>query len=126
MLTRGGIGRALALAGAVLFAAGWLAATSLFAQYVAIVGSYNATYGTLGGVAVLLVWFYLTAFILLAGAELNAVYERFTRLADRKKRVYDQDLLSLLPPETAAAGAPRARSVDVTAQGWPACPNSQG
>jgi membrane protein len=61
--------------GAVLFAAGWLAATSLFTQYVAIVGSYNATYGTLGGVAVLLVWLYLTGFILLAGAELNAVID---------------------------------------------------
>ena len=61
--------------GAVLFAAGWLAATSLFTQYVAIVGSYNATYGALGGVAVLLVWLYLTGFILLAGAELNAVID---------------------------------------------------
>jgi membrane protein len=61
--------------GAVLFAAGWLVATYLFTQYVAVFGSYNATYGTLGGVAVLLVWFYLTAFILLAGAELNAVID---------------------------------------------------
>jgi membrane protein len=61
--------------GAVLFAAGWLVATSLFTQYVAVFGSHNATYGTLGGVAVLLVWFYLTAFILLAGAELNAVID---------------------------------------------------
>ncbi len=33
----------------------------------------------------------------LAGAELDAVYQRFTRLADRKKNIYDQDLLSLLP-----------------------------
>jgi 2-isopropylmalate synthase len=32
-----------------------------------------------------------------AGAELDAVYQRFTRLADRKKNIYDQDLLSLLP-----------------------------
>ena len=61
--------------GAVLFAVAWLVATYLFTQYVVIVGSYNATYGTLGGVAVLLVWFYLTAFILLAGAELNAVID---------------------------------------------------
>ncbi len=33
-----------------------------------------------------------------AGAELDAVYQSFTRLADRKKNIYDQDLLSLLPP----------------------------
>ena len=38
----------------------------------------------------------------LAGAELNAVYARFTGLADRKKRIYDQDLISLLPVPTAA------------------------
>ncbi|MGH9508617.1 MAG: 2-isopropylmalate synthase [Terriglobales bacterium] len=34
---------------------------------------------------------------LLEGAELDAVYKRFTLLADRKKNIYDQDLLSLLP-----------------------------
>ncbi len=33
----------------------------------------------------------------LEGSELDAVYQRFTRLADRKKNIYDQDLLSLLP-----------------------------
>ena len=32
-------------------------------------------------------------------AELTEVYHRFTRLADRKKKIYDQDLLSLLVPE---------------------------
>ncbi|MCA1633706.1 MAG: 2-isopropylmalate synthase [Acidobacteria bacterium] len=37
----------------------------------------------------------------LAGAELNDVYASFTELADRKKRIYDQDLLSLLVPEAA-------------------------
>ncbi len=35
----------------------------------------------------------------LSGAELAAAYERFTELADRKKRIYDQDLLSLLALE---------------------------
>jgi 2-isopropylmalate synthase len=34
----------------------------------------------------------------LSSEELSAVYGRFTALADRKKRIYDQDLLSLLPP----------------------------
>ena len=66
--------------GAVLFAAGWLAATHLFTHYVAIFGSYNATYGTLGGVAVLLVWLYLSGFLLLAGAELNAIIDEQSRL----------------------------------------------
>jgi 2-isopropylmalate synthase len=35
----------------------------------------------------------------LSGAELDATYLSFTRLADRKKRIYDQDLLSLLSTE---------------------------
>jgi membrane protein len=59
--------------GTVLFAVGWLVTTLLFAFYVMNFGEYNATYGALGGVVVALTWFYLTAFILLLGAELNAV-----------------------------------------------------
>jgi 2-isopropylmalate synthase len=35
--------------------------------------------------------------------ELDAAYRRFTDLADRKKRIYDQDLISLLVPDTAAS-----------------------
>jgi membrane protein len=62
-------------AGSVLFTAGWLAATALFAAYVDHFGSYNATYGTLGGIVAALVWFFLTAYILLLGAELNAVID---------------------------------------------------
>jgi 2-isopropylmalate synthase len=40
--------------------------------------------------------------------EVNEVYQRFTALADRKKRIYDQDLLSLLPGARRASAAPRA------------------
>jgi membrane protein len=64
------------LPGTVLFAVVWMVATYLFGLYISHFASYNATYGTLGGVAILLVWFYLTAFILLVGAELNAVLEQ--------------------------------------------------
>ena len=59
--------------GAMFFVVGWLIATFGFGLYVSNLGSYGATYGTLGSVVVLLIWFYLTAFILLAGVELNAV-----------------------------------------------------
>src|SRR3546814_9416356 len=46
--------------------------------YVSNFGSYNETYGTLGAVVILLMWFYLTAYIVLAGAELNAEMEHQT------------------------------------------------
>lgn len=62
--------------GSVLFAVGWLVATVVFAIYVEHFASYNATYGTLGGAVVLLVWFFLTGYILVLGAELNAIIDQ--------------------------------------------------
>lgn len=79
--------------GTVLFAVGWLLATLLFAFYAMNFGSYNATYGALGGVVVMLVWFYLTAFILLVGAEVNAVIHEQLAPAklDEERRVKQQE-----------------------------------
>ena len=59
--------------GAILFVIAWLAATAAFGFYVSNFGNYNQVYGTLGGLIVLMLWFYLTNIILLVGAELNAV-----------------------------------------------------
>ena len=56
----------------------WLAATAGFGIYVANFGSYDATYGSLGAVVVLLTWLYLSAYILLLGAEVNCELERQT------------------------------------------------
>jgi membrane protein len=57
-----------------------------FTTYVSKVGSYDRTYGSLGGVIILLLWFYLTAYVILAGAELNAEIERQTAAAKRDRR----------------------------------------
>lgn len=56
----------------------WIVASILFSWYVANFGSYNETYGSLGAVVILLMWFYLSAFVVLMGAELNAEMEHQT------------------------------------------------
>lgn len=56
----------------------WLVATLGFGFYVSNFGSYNATYGSLGAVVVLLMWLYLSSYVLLLGAELNAELEHQT------------------------------------------------
>jgi membrane protein len=56
----------------------WIVGSIAFTTYVSKVGSYDRTYGSLGAVIILLLWFYLTAYVILAGAELNAEIERRT------------------------------------------------
>jgi membrane protein len=68
------------LPGAVLAVVIWLVASAGFAFYVANFGSYDKTYGTLGGVVVFLVWVWLTNVAILLGAELNAERERSRQL----------------------------------------------
>jgi len=53
----------------------WLAVSLVFKFYVARFTSYNATYGTIGGVIVLMLWFYVSALAVLVGAEMNAEIE---------------------------------------------------
>jgi membrane protein len=63
-------------AGSVLAVLVWVAASAAFAFYVANFGSYNKTYGTLGGVIAFLVWLWISNVAVLLGAELNAELER--------------------------------------------------
>jgi membrane protein len=51
-------------------------ASAAFTIYVSKVGSYDRTYGSLGAVIILLLWFYLSAYVTMIGAELNAEIER--------------------------------------------------
>ena len=59
--------------GAVVAVLGWLAASIGFSAYVRHFGSYNATYGSICAVIILLTWMYLAAFFILLGAEINMV-----------------------------------------------------
>lgn len=54
----------------------WIVVSAAFAAYVANFGSYNKTYGALGGVIVFLVWLWLSNIAVLLGAKLNAELER--------------------------------------------------
>jgi len=99
-----------ALPGVIVFVPGWIIATVLFSIYVANFGSYSDTYGALGGVIVLLLWFYLTALILLVGGEINAVLEQ--EYGDRllsRGRSRDEHTGDASHHERAAAGEPLAR-----------------
>ena len=67
--------------GAILALVVWIVASVVFAFYVANFGSYDKTYGALGGVVILLMWMWLTNVALLLGMELNAERERSRELA---------------------------------------------
>jgi membrane protein len=62
--------------GSVLALVLWIVASALFAFYVANFGSYDKTYGTLGGVVSFLVWVWIGNIAVLLGVELNAELER--------------------------------------------------
>ncbi len=62
--------------GAIVAVLLWVVASGLFAFYVANFGSYNKTYGTLGGVIIFLTWLWISNIAVLLGAELNAEVER--------------------------------------------------
>jgi len=66
------------LVGAVVGCALWIAASASFAFYVSNFAYYNQSFGTLAGVVVLLMWFWISAYIILMGAELNAELEAQT------------------------------------------------
>ncbi len=65
--------------GAIVGGVLWILGSILFSVYVANFSNYNATYGSLGAVVVLLTWLYLSAFVVLLGAEINAELERQTK-----------------------------------------------
>ncbi|WP_207308984.1 YihY/virulence factor BrkB family protein [Marinobacter salicampi] len=64
--------------GAIFAVVAWLAMSGLFSWYVSNFGNFNEMYGSVGAVVILLFWFYLTAFIFLLGAQLDAEMEHQT------------------------------------------------
>ena len=91
--------------GSVVAIVAWLVASALFAFYASNFGSYDKTYGTLGGLVALLVWLWITNLAILFGAELNAEIERSKQLeagtpgAEKQIQLERRDIPD--PPKTA-------------------------
>ncbi|MEN8839672.1 MAG: YihY/virulence factor BrkB family protein [Octadecabacter sp.] len=62
--------------GAFIVVTVWLCMSALFTVYVANFGTYNEVYGSLGAVIALLFWFYLSAYLILAGGAINVALDR--------------------------------------------------
>jgi membrane protein len=64
--------------GAIVATLFWLVGSALFSFYVSHFASYNATYGSIGVIVILMMWFFLSVYSILLGAEINAEMERQT------------------------------------------------
>ena len=65
--------------GAIAATSLWIIGSIAFTIYIANFNSYDKTYGSLGGVIILLTWLYLSALVVLLGAVINAQSEMQTR-----------------------------------------------
>lgn len=64
------------LPGALTASILWQTISFLFSFYIKNFGNYSNTYGSLGGLIILIIWFFLTGLILMIGIEINAVYHK--------------------------------------------------
>jgi membrane protein len=65
----------------------WLAASGVLRLYLHFGTSYSAVYGSLGGVIILLLWFYVTGFAFLIGGEVNSIIQHAAELQGQQRSV---------------------------------------
>ncbi|WP_017381136.1 YihY/virulence factor BrkB family protein [Paenisporosarcina sp. TG-14] len=71
--------------GAIFATLGWILVSLAFSFYVSSFANYSATYGSIGGIIVLMMWLYFSGTILMVGGQINAVMqERKEKLAMKK------------------------------------------
>jgi membrane protein len=119
--------------GAVIGTLLWMVSSLAFRYYVTNFTDYNATYGAVGGVIVLLLWFYISGLAILVGAELNAEIEHASPYGkapgdkvpgQRKKigaaaaRAYRERLEHRSAPVTAPPGRPAVATPSPAGRKW--------
>jgi membrane protein len=92
--------------GALLAVVVWIVASVGFGLYVANVGSYGSTYGSLAGAIILLLWLWITNLALLFGAELDAEVERGREL---QGGIEAERTIQLPPRDTRASDKKQAK-----------------
>ena len=88
--------------GSIIATTLWLIASLGFKYYVATMANYTETYGAIGGVMILMLWFYISGLVILLGAELNAEIEHASP--------YGKDEGEKVPGEKRMIGAARMRA----------------
>jgi membrane protein len=73
--------------GSVVGVSLWLAASGVLRLYLHFGASYSAVYGSLGGVIIMLLWFYVTGFALLIGGEVNSIIQHAAELQRQRGSV---------------------------------------
>lgn len=76
--------------GALIATVLWQLVSLGFSIYIANFGNYDATYGSLGGLVILMLWFFLTGLILVIGAEINAMVHRRKNTKNAPAQVYEE------------------------------------
>jgi membrane protein len=113
--------------GAVVALLIWVVASAAFGFYVANFGSYNKTYGTLGGAISLLVWLWISNLAVLFGQELNAEIERGRQLTAGLPAEHDLQLEPRdAPKDLEAKGIEASRSGRFRQEGEGVAPPTRG
>ena len=87
--------------GSLVFMLGFAAVSAAFSYYVQRFAAYDATYGSVGAVIVLLVWMYLLAAFLLLGGQVNALLEHMYRVAEEQQMARSREGPREVAPVTA-------------------------
>jgi membrane protein len=92
------------LPGAAVTVVLWLITASLFSLYLQNLGRFSVTYGSLGGIVVTLMFFYLSAAIFIFGAEVNGAWRRAVAAQLRAERAARAERREAVPAQTPAEG----------------------